>query len=165
MTHKELVCIAYNWVLARCSCGVAFKELHSLACNGEYPDVIGFGSGGHSVLVEVKISRADFLADRKKFFRQYPEQGMGTQRFYCCPTGLIKPDELPEGWGLVYVNEKGRAKTVFTPYKGNIGERIGFNKNIRAEHGMMYSALRRIFKRGLLDVIYEPLDQPEGTGK
>lgn len=160
MTHKDLVEIAYKWVLARTTCGVAFKELRSLACNGEYPDVIGIGSDGHSVLVECKISRSDFLADAKKRFRATPQLGMGSQRFYCCPTGLIKQDELPEGWGLIYVDEKGKAKCVYSPYKGNIGERTtGHQKNIRAEHGLMYSVLRRLHKRGLIDTIYQPFDE------
>ncbi len=143
-THKGLVEVAYKWLLNNTSCGVAFKELVSLTTN-EIADVIGFGSGGHSVLIEVKISRSDFLSDKKKIFRQYPEMGMGTQRFYCCPTDLIKQSDLPNGWGLIYVNDKMKARCVFQPYKGNIGERHdGFAKNIKAEHGLMYSALRRL---------------------
>ena len=160
MTHKELVEISYRWVLNRAGCGVAFKELNSLACNGEYPDVIGFASWGHSVLVEVKISRSDFFADQKKSFRKTPQLGMGSQRFYCCPTGLIRKDELPIGWGLVYVNDKGKATCIHSPYTGNIPERhTGFEKNMRAEHGLMYSVLRRLHKRGLIDVIYQPFEE------
>ena len=154
--HRQLVEIAYKWVLKNTSCGVAFKELYTLA-NGEYPDVIGFGSGGHSVLVEVKVSRADFLKDQKKMFRKNPEMGMGRQRFYLCPTGLIKQEELPAGWGLVYVNDALKARCVYSPYKGNIGEHHnGFTQNIRAEHGLMYSVLRRLEIRNLVDQIYVP---------
>jgi len=39
-THKDLIPIAYKWVLKRGSCGVAFKELNTHASNGEYPDVL-----------------------------------------------------------------------------------------------------------------------------
>ena len=153
-SHRQLVEIAYRWVLKRASCGVALKELTTI--NSETPDVIGFGSWGHSVLVEVKISRTDFLSDKNKFFRKYPEQGMGTQRFYCCPRGIIKKEDLPKGWGLIYVNEKGKAVCVHQPYKGNIGERVeGLEKNIQAEHCLMYSALRRLHLRGRIDEIYE----------
>jgi len=154
--HRKLVEVAYRWVLKSSSCGVAFKELNSLACNGEYPDVIGFGSHGHSVLIEVKCSRSDFHADKKKKFRINPEFGMGTQRFYCCPTGLLKVEDLPKGWGLIYVSDKWKAKCVHTPYKGNIGERHkGHKKNMKAEHGLMYSALRRLHLRGRIDEIYD----------
>jgi hypothetical protein len=154
--HHKLVNIAYSWVLKNGSCGVAFKELNTSTINREYPDVIGFGSFGYSVLIECKTSRADFFADRKKPFRKEPSLGMGSQRFYCCPTGLIKQEELPDGWGLIYVNEKGRATAVHSNYKGNLIHNNKQDKNIVAEHGLMYSALRRLHLRGRIDEIYEP---------
>lgn len=160
--HRKLVEAAYRWILKNSSCGVAFKELNTNACNGEYPDVIGFGAWGHSVLIECKTSRSDFHADKKKSFRKTPALGMGTQRFYCCPTGLLKVEDLPEGWGLIYVSEKLKPKCVHSPYKGNIGERHnGFEKNIKAEHGLMYSALRRLHLRGRIDEIYEAPQKPD----
>lgn len=156
MTHSALVNIAYKWVLKNASCGVAFKEFKAITKTGEQPDVIGFGSD-KSVLIECKASRSDFLADKKKLFRKHPGQGMGKYRFYLCPTGLIKKEELPENWGLIYVNEKGRATTVCNPYSkgGNIWFR-GFLCNKEAEQSLMYSALRRINLRGLIETIYEP---------
>lgn len=164
-THKMLIPIAYKWVLKTRSCGVAFKELYSMASNGEYPDVIGFGSGGHSVLVEVKVSRADFLNDKNKSFRKTPAQGMGSERYYCCPTGLIKPEELPTGWGLVYVDIKGKAKLVHKPLENYSMESNGrtfstnrtyrHEKNTTAEHGLMYSALRRLHIKGHIESIYD----------
>jgi len=154
MTHKELVEVAYKWVLKNASCGVAFKELVTI--NREIPDIIGFGSWGFSVVVEVKASRSDFLSDKKKFFRINPEEGMGSQRFYCCPAGMIKKDELPEGWGLIYVNEKLKARCVFSPYHGHISSRNpNLKKNLRAEHIFMYSALRRLHLRHRIDEIYK----------
>ena len=69
LTHKTLVDVAYRWVLANASCGVAFKELNT-ASSSEIPDVIGFGAWGRSVLIEVKMSRSDFFADAKKSFRK-----------------------------------------------------------------------------------------------
>jgi hypothetical protein len=154
-THRKLVEAAYNWVLKNTSCGVAFKELNSSACNREYPDVIGFGSFGHSVLVECKTSRSDFHSDKKKPFRKDPSKGMGTQRFYCCLAGVLKIEDLPTGWGLLYVNEKQKVKCIHSPYKGNIGERHqGHEKNMLAEHGLMYSALRRLHLRGRIEEIY-----------
>lgn len=161
-THKQLIPIAYRWVLKNGSCGVAFKELNSLASNGEYPDVIGFGSWGRSVLIEVKVSRSDFLCDKKKSFRKNPEKGMGRYRYYCCPTGLIKQNELPNGWGLIYVDDKGKAKCVFNPYSrwvNGVGltaeHHPGFNQNMHAEHSLMYSALHRLHIKGHIDSIYD----------
>jgi hypothetical protein len=162
MTHKELVQSAYRWVLNNAKCGMAFRELVTSACNGECPDVIGFAGWGHSVLIECKASRSDFFADKKKSFRMYPDLGMGRYRFYCCPTGLLKTTDLPEKWGLLYVNEKGQARTIYNPYNGDRSDYSniwsgGFEQNMKAEHGMMYSALRRIHTKGLLDKVYEPI--------
>lgn len=87
------------------------------SCYGENPDVFGVRHGIHShgigtFLLEAKISRADFLADRSKPHRLNPELGMGKYRYYICPTGLIKTEELPEKWGLIYVSEKGICKVI-----------------------------------------------------
>ncbi|MEO4210056.1 adenylosuccinate synthase [Acinetobacter pittii] len=87
------------------------------SCYGENPDVFGVRHGIHShgigtFLLEAKTSRADFIADRSKPHRLNPELGMGKYRYYICPTGLIKTEELPEKWGLIYVSEKGICKVI-----------------------------------------------------
>ena len=69
--------------------------------SGETPDVIGWKGRCRSVLIECKVSRADFLADREKPFRKDPSLGMGCERFYLTPAGLIRPAELPGKWGLL----------------------------------------------------------------
>lgn len=151
MTHKELVDIGYLWALKRC--GVAFKEFKSL--NDEIPDVIGF-SAGKSILIEVKVSRADFLKDKKKPHRA---KGMGMFRFFLCPDGLIKVYELPEKWGLIYVNDKGKCKMIFNPYnlKGGNMWSNGFMPDLESENRLMYSALRRLHLRNRISEIYTPL--------
>lgn len=157
-THKDLIPIAYRWVLKAGRCGVAFKELNSTACNGEYPDVIGMRAWGQSVLIEVKVSRSDFLCDKKKDFRKNPEKGMGDYRFYCCPAGLIKPADLPVNWGLIWVNPQGKARCIVNPYSKSLDGNIWNNphvKNWQAEHGLMYSALRRLHIKGHIDSIYD----------
>lgn len=160
-THADLVEIAYKWVMKNGSCGVAFKELVCYA-NGEIPDVIGFGQG-HSVLIECKISRSDFLADANKPFRITPSFGMGKHRYYCCPSGLISVDELPEGWGLIYVDEKGKAKKIHYPKRQHHEYKMVWHyehaRNIAAENALMYSALRRLQLRGRISEIYNnPFD-------
>ncbi|MFZ5815333.1 MAG: MmcB family DNA repair protein [Bacillota bacterium] len=52
---------------------------------------------------EVKVSRSDFLADDK--WSNYLNY---CHRFYwACPSGLIKPEEVADECGLVWVNEDG----------------------------------------------------------
>ena len=51
---------------------------------------------------EVKISRSDFLRDNK-----WPEYLKECHEFYfACPPNLIRPDELPEDVGLLWVDVK-----------------------------------------------------------
>ena len=108
-------------------------------------------------LLEAKASRSDYLKDKNKLFRQMPELGMGDWRFYIAPRGLICKDELPVNWGLIEVNEKGKALTTYNPFgKGNmyyLWKRC--KKSVNDERQMMYSALRRLHLLNRLPEIYE----------
>ena len=126
MTHSELCEITARRFVKHA--WLALWEYQSYA-SGEFPDVLTF-SGGGTVLYEIKMSRADFLADAKKdarkkwrpkgylgysgtdhvpaWIQQRPElfyiekPHLGARRFFVCETGLIGPEELPEGWGLYW---------------------------------------------------------------
>jgi hypothetical protein len=101
-THKKLVRRMAQWLKGTQRMTVVISELSTR--NSETPDVIGWTSGASSVLIECKISRADFFADAKKHFRYYAEWGMGNRRYMAAPKGLLKADEMPEGWGLLDVD-------------------------------------------------------------
>jgi hypothetical protein len=104
MTHAALVELAVQW-LRRCyHCGIILSE--QSCASGEQPDVIGWKKKCRSVLVECKLSRSDFLADREKPFRRDPSLGMGSERFYMTPSGLLRPEDLPAGWGLLEVRNR-----------------------------------------------------------
>ena len=99
MTHEKLVRLAEQWLRRKYRCGIVLSE--QSCASGETPDVIGWKGKCRSVVIECKISRADFFADREKPFRRDPETAMGCERFYLVPTGLIKKEELPPHWGLL----------------------------------------------------------------
>ena len=135
MTHAKLVELAVGW-LRRYRCGVVLSEQ---ACvSGEMPDAIGWKKACHSVLIECKVSRADFLADREKPFRRKPEEGVGCERFYLAPRGLIRVDELPAGWGLIEVC--GREIERVKPSAKNLRSEVGF----RYEMNLLLASLRRV---------------------
>jgi len=69
--------------------------------SGEVPDAIGWKGACRSVVVECKLSRADFLADCAKPFRQNCEIALGCERWYLTPAGLLSPSDLPQRWGLL----------------------------------------------------------------
>lgn len=80
---------------------------------GECPDAFGWGSNTTQML-EIKVTRRDFLKDKDKLWRQKPEIGLGRYRSYLCPENLIKESDLPKNWGLLYwVN--GKIKVIVKP--------------------------------------------------
>lgn len=114
-THAELCTLALRWLKKPFSagghgCQIAFSETRTSFLPGESPDAIGFrvsspGYGGGSVVVECKISRADFRKDLSKPHRKVGA-GMGRFRYYLCPDGLIGLDDLPPGWGLLHATAR-----------------------------------------------------------
>lgn len=82
--------------------------------------------------IEVKISRSDFFADFNKSYKHWdinPEPktinkhdliqtGQRTNKFYFLVTvNLIKAEEIPEKYGLIYYNKERRYFTVIKPAK------------------------------------------------
>ena len=135
VTHAKLVSMAVDW-LRRYRCGVVLSEQ---ACvSGEMPDAIGWKKACHSVLVECKASRPDFLADRGKPFRRKPETGVGCERYYLAPKGLIRIEELPPGWGLL--EGCGREIEKVRRSAKNLRSEIGF----QCEMNLLLASLRRV---------------------
>lgn len=111
--HDKLVSMTARW-FKRQGFAVVATELSSHGSR-EQPDVYACRQTC-SAMAEIKVSRGDFFADAQK-----PERtagGLGNYRFYVCPEGLIQPDELPKGWGLLYA--KGRSITPKRMPKGNM---------------------------------------------
>ena len=111
-THGALVRLAerhlrlngYATVLTECGAAGA----------RERPDAIGWNTFGESMLIEVKVSRDDFLrewtrVDKKAYRRS--GFGVGRRRFYLAPVGMIRADDLrATGWGLLEHTGAGRIR-------------------------------------------------------
>lgn len=113
MSHNEIVDKAAKWLkkhdqnIYLPNCSIIAKDLRTATITGEIADVIGWTSQT-SVLIEVKVSRSDFLKDFNKPFRKYPDMGMGELKYYLCPSELINDSEIPSFWGLLWIDEKGK---------------------------------------------------------
>ncbi|MDK9356748.1 hypothetical protein [Lelliottia wanjuensis] len=167
LTHDELCQIAYSF-LKRNGFKVCFHDRFvAVTRTGEQPDAMGFRNFA-SCLIEVKCSRADFLADRKKPFRRMPSEGMGDWRFFMAEPGIIEVHELPAGWGLLHV-VNGKVRKVHGWPQGNCcwanPEDKPFTGNKQVECDYMLSALRRMELRGHLKEIYDGVivNKPEGS--
>lgn len=110
LDHKTCVQICTRWLWNKC--GVVLPEF--VTYEAEIADVLGF-KRNDSYMIEVKVSRADFLRDKKKFFRAVEEQGVGSYRYYACPRRLIGALDAPDGWGLIYIWPDGHARQMIAP--------------------------------------------------
>jgi hypothetical protein len=136
-----LVARAVAW-LRRNGFKVALPELYTIG--GEIPDAWGLDSSGTSCLIEVKVSRADFLRDAKKYHRRMPQLGLGNLRYYMAPAGVIHLGELPECWGLLAVH----GRIIRQELEAAIPIRRG--KADQMDKAFLYSALRRLDCAGIL---------------
>jgi len=136
--HQALCKRGAHYLKSKLGCVFAVWEL--VATSSEQPDAIGW-QAWRSWVIEVKLSRSDFHRDKKKHHRQDPNGGMGNSRYYLCPEGLIKPDELPAGWGLLYATDK-RIYQVAPAIWRSLNESTAI-----AERNMLVSIMRRSFEK------------------
>ncbi len=137
VSHAVLVAKAVDWLRTRYRCGIILSEQY--CATGEVPDAIGWKGSCHSVVVECKISRADFLADAMKPFRIRPEEGLGCERFYLAPGSMIAADELPAGWGLLEYARR-EVKLLKKPARRSLRTEEGLLK----EMNLLLASLRRV---------------------
>jgi len=129
--HDQLVVRAVKWLRGTKRCTVVAAELMTTA--PIVPDAIGWNSWT-SHLVEVKVSRADFHRDKFK-----PSHRSGhipcDYRWYMTPPRLLKPDDIPDGWGLLEVRPKTVRVVVDAPRVCG---------HTRTERALMFSICRRL---------------------
>jgi len=156
MTHDQLVHRAINWMWPR-RCSVVISEMTS--GGSETPDVIGFNSSWTTV-VECKTSRGDFLQDKHKpHYRT--DNFMGNWRYYLTFPNIIKPDEIPEDWGLLEIRTKTVRQikeAIFRHHKDSASEAVLLISAIRRLSALKY--IRGIHVRGYTyrgnDRFYKP---------
>lgn len=149
--HDELCVRSAKW-LKSIGASISFDDRFRPPTS-ELPDAIGWRDGV-SILIEVKTSRSDFLADKNKWFRKDPSKGMGDWRFFMCPSDLIKIEDLPDGWGLLYCDGK-RVKKVHGFPTNARWYASPFQGDKQEESRVLISALRRLEIRGRLNEVYE----------
>lgn len=171
MTHDGMIKLGVRWLqkpyaniapYGHSSMSVIVTELASCM---EIPDVLGFASNkGETVLIEAKVSRSDFMADLKKSFRSplCPGQGMGDQRWYIAPKGVIPVELLPPKWGLLEYNEVERKLVVAKRCE------LFLEKNFRNEQRILCSAMCRLKISGddfIAIRVYQDLGKGESKRK
>lgn len=139
LNHATLCARAVRWLLGlkgQRRCVVAFSELTTVTMDCE-PDAIGWTPRGLCLFVECKVSRSDFLKDAKK---QTHVSGAvpGQLRFYMAPAGVLRPDDMPPGWGLLEVVGT-RVRVVVDATHHVLADREGQRREIQ----LLVAAIRR----------------------
>jgi hypothetical protein len=161
ITHDDLIKVGAKWLKNQHSsgsdynspthfrhsgCGVILTEFVSF--EQSIPDVIGFNNHC-SIVIECKISHTDYLADLKKPHRFHlnPKQ-CGNYRYYLTLPQIISPDEVENGWGLLYYD--GKIHVIKPPT-------LHTEPEIKmAEYSILYSIARRAVVKNLLDELLKP---------
>lgn len=133
LTHKQAVRRMAKWLKDIAGYNVVIAELTTASM--ETPDVVGWSGSKGSILVEVKVSRADFHADKQKRFRHIADLGMGDRRYFAAPKGMLTPDDLPPNWGMLEITKRAVFTTVEAEYQ---------KANKSAEVTMLVSSIRRL---------------------
>lgn len=135
-THSNLIYAISQWAIGVAGYPVCVTEC-KVKITQEIPDALAFKANGNTALFEVKISHSDFAADAGKKFRAEEDKGMGLYRYYVVPWGLVTPEEVSPGWGLLWVNDAGK-----------VSVRKQSSKFLRRKHSAeistLVSALRRM---------------------
>lgn len=138
LTHADVVERAVRWLRGKHQCRTVFAEMvTSLPIT---PDAIGWYFNW-SVLIEAKVSRSDFRADRSKPIHATPDLYPGQERWYLTPPGLVRPDEVPDEWGLAECGK--RSVRVVKPAGRSHGGSDRIDSRAAAELPFLLSAHRR----------------------
>lgn len=71
-----------------------------------------------SVAYEVKVSRTDFMRELEDPTKRGAAEKVAGECWFLTPAGLVRPDEVPENWGLVVAAEDGQLRTLKMPRQG-----------------------------------------------
>lgn len=130
-THKHLKRVALRWLKERVTDVVAnevdFYRIRSVA------DAVGLNLKRREVrVVEVKATKGDLLRDKKLFDDGTSYLPHVQYAYVMCPTGVIQPHEVPNGYGLLWVDEYDNVKTVKRPVKNTVKPKTPFDVILRA---------------------------------
>ena len=65
-------------------------------------------SGGfRTIAYEVKVSKSDFMHEINDPTKRKSAEQFAGECYFATPANLVKPDEIPENWGLVEVSGRG----------------------------------------------------------
>lgn len=117
MSEQEIIKILSGWLDTR---KYPFQMANAFFYGWEC-DYWALDNGGIAREFEIKISRSDFLGDSKKHKHENPENG-ANYFYYVTPENLVKADEIPRPYGLIWVCHGGLLSIVKKPRQLHTGK-------------------------------------------
>ena len=72
-------------------------------------------SKARTMAVEVKVSRSDFNKELLDPSKRAVWETRASECWFATPKGLLRPDETPEGWGLMEVGSTNKVRRIVKP--------------------------------------------------
>jgi hypothetical protein len=140
VTHKQLVFKAACWLR---TAGYKLVLTEPVTYCPEQPDAIGWKNGKTSALIECKTTMADFKRDQDKPSRKDQKLRIGQRRYYLAPKGLLKIEDLPDGWGLLELSGNSVQVTA-QPKREAYSDRAAANELLILTHLLRRAEIRGV---------------------
>lgn len=72
------------------------------------------------VAYEIKVTRQDFNLELEEPDKRNGAERIANQCYFAMPSGLVKVDEIPEGWGLMEMTKTGLKKRKNAKYRNDV---------------------------------------------
>lgn len=141
MTHDELTERARRWLIGSRRCHPVFSNLASCC---EIPDAIGWSSCFRwegCTVVECKVSRADFVGDRKKYQRYAVPATENCGPIECSINRYTQKQAKQYGYQVVDKPRMGDYRFFLTPPEIVTAELV---EQYAPDHGLLWIAGQRI---------------------
>lgn len=105
---------------------VEFANSHSIA------DAVGLNLKRKEVrVIEVKASKADFTRDTKLFGEKTSYFYHAHYSYIMCPREIIQPEDLPHGYGLLWVDKYDKIEVIKKPIKNTARLKTLFDTTLK----------------------------------
>lgn len=110
--EKVVTILRRHFLIGQDAAAAHWSLLTQVPYAGRVIDVLLVHEHGLTMAVEIKVSAADFRNETPE--KRAASLVLADQCFYAAPAGLLRPEQMPPGWGLMTVHENDRGDTATT---------------------------------------------------
>lgn len=115
--HKVLKQLALYWLKEKCHDLIANEVDFYYKRKNLIADAVGIDLKKKEIrTIEVKVSKQDLKRDIN-LFNDYSYTNFCHYSYILCPQNIIQKDEIPEKYGLLWIDEYNKIKVIKNPIK------------------------------------------------